>query len=123
MYEEPATLLAGTLTVDMEALEAELVRIDSRLVQYAKQLHDNIISVAALKTLSAKQLQEDHGLPPGPAATISAAYISQGGKLPIQLPFRLSHSIRVKTIIKVLNISVKAIQNLLGMNIQHAAQN
>ena len=50
----------------MEDLEVELNRIDSRLVQYARRLDDGIASVAALKTLSAKQLQEDHhrGLQP-----------------------------------------------------------
>ena len=66
----------------MEALQAELEKIDIRFGQFAKQLYDKyVISVAALKTFTSKELQEDFGLPPGAAASISSSPSSSGESL------------------------------------------
>ena len=73
----------------MEDLTAELEKIDIRFGQFAKQLCDKyVVSVAALKTLTSKKLQEDYGLPPGAAASIATASSSS---LLWQNPFCLSH--------------------------------
>lgn len=80
----------------MEKLKAELEKIDSRLGQFAKQLHDNIVSVAALRRLTAKELHEDFHIPVFAAASIAAAYLSSGESLLWQNTFCLSHDLMVE---------------------------
>ena len=74
----------------MEALTAELEKIDIRYGEFAKQLYDKYVGVAALKILTEKQLQEDFGLPLGAAATIAAASSSSGESLLWQNSFCFS---------------------------------
>lgn len=65
----------------MEDLKAGLEKIDNRFGQFAKQLHDNFVTVAALKRLTAEELQEDFEIPKYAARSIAAAYLTSGESL------------------------------------------